>query len=570
MTGNDKFFTPENVDEQIDSLSRNPDRHHGIDSQEARVIEDLQRLYAKMPENHARVIGQAWERIVEQRQTTQRTSPEKGKLIPMQRSQEEQQLRNDVPASRKKRTLVRQLSLLVAIVVTGILIVSMVFVLNSARHGGVGPNSQVASGGTPQPIPPHPITGGACTIDTTTPHPQASKTSVPGLYIFAQNNLSDNVLYRYDSQAQQVVWSKKLCHLFDLSGTVEQNGILYVAGVDTTHESESGKGDVSYLYALNDTDGSAIWGVQFPTDVAPVPKGSPNQESSSFDFGGIEAPTVANGIVYIMQRSGIVYAFNAATGGQLWTFNAGRNAGLNDGGSGILAPSSIQVVNGVAYGSIVDHVFALDAVSGKKLWMHSFNNALDINAAPAIANGTVYLAVNTDEYGISIPPDSYVYAFDARTGAQRWVTAKLHNYLSPLTLNGGVYVMSDNSGWYTLNPANGAIEAQTTLTASSYGGSINVVGGPVVINDGPVAINGVLYDLTNITLSVLNPDGSTKWSVPITEQYPTLDDVQNGVIYVSGRGSGVYAYSATDGTLLWHYEGYLPQPDGTSSVTVVP
>jgi hypothetical protein len=31
----------------------------------------------------------------------------------------------------------------------------------------------------------------------------------------------------------------------------------------------------------------------------------------------------------------------------------------------------------------------------------------------------------------------------------------------------------------------------------------------------------------------------------------------------------VYAYSATNGSLLWHYEGYLPQPDGILLVTIV-
>jgi len=557
MAGNDEFFTPEKVDEQIDSLSRNPDQRHRADSQEARVIEDLQHLYAKMPENHARALTQAWERIVEKRQAARQTSPEKGRLHSMWGSQGERQIRNSMPALREKHPFVQHLSLLVAILVTGVLIASMVFVLNSVRHNSPGHTSQVASGGTPAPKPPHPITGGACTIDTTAPHPQASKTSVSGLYIFAQNQQSDNVLYRYDAQTQQVVWSKKLCNAFQVDGTVEQNGILYMAGTDWTRES--GSGAVSYLYALNDTDGSAIWGVQFPTDVTPVPQTTAESGGSPLDLGKIEAPTVANGIVYAMQRSGIVYAFNTATGGQLWTFNTGRNAwAMTAAGNGsFLDPSSIQVVNGVAYGSIVDRVFALNAVSGKEIWIHSFNNALDINQAPAIANGTIYLTADVPGYGSVMHPDSYVYAFNAQTGAQKWVTAKLQGYLNgPVAFNSGVYVSSYDGIWYALNPSNSAVDAQATLDGSGYGG--------------PVAINGVLYNLTDTTLSVLNPDGSTKWSVSVTGQYPLLDDVQHGVIYVSGRGSGVYAYSATDGSLLWHYGGYLPQPQGISLVTVVP
>ncbi|HKV57112.1 MAG TPA: PQQ-binding-like beta-propeller repeat protein [Ktedonobacteraceae bacterium] len=115
--------------------------------------------------------------------------------------------------------------------------------------------------------------------------------------------------------------------------------------------------------------------------------------------------------------------------------------------------------------------------------------------------------------------------------------------------------MSYDGVWYTLNPSNGTIEAQKLLSNSGVGA--------------PIAINGVLYNISDTTLSVLNPDGSTKWSVPVTGKYPFINDVQAGIIYVSGRGSGVYAYSATNGSLLWHYGGYLPQPDGIPIVTIV-
>jgi outer membrane protein assembly factor BamB len=85
----------------------------------------------------------------------------------------------------------------------------------------------------------------------------------------------------------------------------------------------------------------------------------------------------------------------------------------------------------------------------------------------------------------------------------------------------------------------------------------------------PIAIHGILYYITDTTLSVIHPDGSTRWSVPVKGKYPFIDDVQNNIIYVSGRGSGVYAYSAANGSLLWHYEGYLPQPEGILLVTIV-
>ena len=272
---------------------------------------------------------------------------------------------------------------------------------------------------------------------------------------------------------------------------------------------------------------------------------------------------IANGIIYVVQRTGVVYAYNATTGGQLWSFDSGRNAWAttSQGNGSLLDPSSVQVANGIAYFSIVDRVYALNAQSGKELWAHNFHNALDINQSPAIANGTLYLTAFVPGYGSVMHPETYIYAFDAQTGAQKWVTAKMRGYLNgPVAYSGNVYVSSYDGVWYTLNLANGAIESQKTLSGGGYGD--------------PVLINGVLYALTesdtNNTLAVLNADGSVKWSVRVAGQYPVLDDVQGGIIYLSGRSSGVYAYSATDGKLLWHYEGYLPQPQGQLSVTIVP
>jgi outer membrane protein assembly factor BamB len=188
--------------------------------------------------------------------------------------------------------------------------------------------------------------------------------------------------------------------------------------------------------------------------------------------------------------------------------------------------------------------------------MHSFSDKLNINQSPAVANGTIYLTAFVPGYGSVIHPDTSIYAFDAQTGAQKWVRAKMRGYVNgPTVLNDKVCAMSYDGIWYILNPSNGAIESQKTLANTGI--------------SAPIASNGVLYSITDTTLAVLNPDGSAKWSVPVAGKYPLIDDVKGGIIYVSGRGSGIYAYSATNGSLLWHYEGYLPQPDGVSLATIV-
>lgn len=565
MLGKDEFFTPKEIDEQIDFLAQRHEQRYETDEPAAHVVSRLQQFYPKKPEKQTSTLERAWERIVEAHRLARQASHEKEHLIALQNDQNEPQTLKSNPATSKKRAFVQQLNVLAAVLCVGMLVGGMVLLSKTSRQAQkphTPHQMHVASGGTPLPKPPHPITGGKCALDTTVADAQQSKTSVPGLYIFASNIQSDNILYRYDLHTKKVLWSKKLCGAFNSNGTVEQNGILYLAGTDVTHES--GSGWVSYLYALNESDGSAIWGVKFPTSVTPFKKPSSPQESSNYgssppELGAIEMPTIMNGIVYVVQRTGIVYAFDAATGSQLWAFDTGHTAWAttSQGNGSIVDPSSIQVVNGVAYGSIVDRVFALNAKSGKKLWMHTFDKVLNINQSPAIADGAISVTAYVPGYGSATNPDSYIYAFDAQTGTQKWKSVKIRGYINgPTAFNGKVYAMDYDGTWYTLNASNGAIEAHTALP---NGG----VSSPTLIHD-------VLYSITDTRLAVLNPDGSAKWTVPVTEKYPFIDDVQGGIIYVTGRGSGLYAYSTTDGKLLWHYPGYLPQPDGIVLVTIVP
>jgi outer membrane protein assembly factor BamB len=562
MSPDDDFFTPEDVDEQIDSLAQAYGHLPTAVQPAERLVTHLQDYYRSAEKQHD-PLDSAWKRIVAARQAKPQTTERKGRLIFMPNTYSG----SDRPASHKKRTLWQRVGVLAAILFVGLLVGGMVLMLNINHHTPQSARNQAqavtGSGGTPMPTPAHPLKGGKCSLDTTNPAPQKSATSVPGAYVFGMYDQSDNVLYRYDPQTKKVVWHRQLCNAFNFVGTVEQNGILYLAGVDYTHES--GSGSVAYLYALNETDGSAIWGVQFPTKIIPFKKGDPNYGSSPLDLGAIEPPTIDNGVVYVVQRTGVVYAFNARNGGQLWSFNSGRNvwatSASGQGGGSILDASSVQIVNGVAYFSIVDRLFALNPHTGQQLWTYSFDNAQDINQGLAIDDGPIYLTAFVPGYGQIADPDTYVYAFDAQSGSKTWVSAKMTGYLNaPVAGDGHLLVTSYSGTWYTLNPASGALESQKSVAGGGFGT--------------PLLINGVLYNLTesetNNVLATLNFDGSTRWSVQVSSKYPVIEDIKNGVIYISGRGSGLYAYSASDGKLLWHYGGYHMQPDGLSPTTVVP
>lgn len=560
MSHDDTFFTPEDIDERIDSLTR-AGRHVPETAQPAeRLVSHLRHTYRRdLRQLDSDSFNRAWNRIVAGHQAVQHTPQRTGKLISMENYQSGQQ---NSSAPRKQRTFIQRFGVVAAVLFIGLLVGGMALALNiSHTNGAPGQKqTQLGSGGKPFPTPAHPITGGACTIDTTRPHAQQSQRNLPGLYIFAANPESDNLLYRYDPQAKKAMWSIKLCNAFRVSGTIARNGVLYVSGVDSTKEATTGS--VSYLYALNQSDGSAIWGVQFPAKVVPFAKGS---GASPLDLGVIEAPTLVNNTLYVLLRTGVAYAYNATTGSQLWSFDSGHNAwattSQGNGGS-IMEPSSIQVVNDVAYFSIVDRVVALDAQHGTKLWMYNFKSPLTINQAPAIDNGVVYVSTFDASFGHPGDLNAHIYAIDALTGTQKWVSPKLTNFYvnGPVAFDGQVHAMDYNGVWYTLNPSSGAITTKMTLPGEGHDSVAS-----------PVWINGTLYSLSSNgnELAVLNPDGSAKWSIKAKGLYPSIQDVQGGVIYVSSRGSGVYAYSAADGSLLWHYEGYRTQPESDLLVTAV-
>jgi outer membrane protein assembly factor BamB len=132
---------------------------------------------------------------------------------------------------------------------------------------------------------------------------------------------------------------------------------------------------------------------------------------------------VANGIVYVGNDNGRLYAVNASTGKEVWSFATGAN----------VHGSGPAIANGVVYFGSIDHsVYALNASTGAKLW--SFATPGGVESSPAVANGVVYVG-----------SDGFIYALDATSGAKLWSfhTGAFVNS-SPAVVDGKLYVGSDN------------------------------------------------------------------------------------------------------------------------------
>ncbi|MBB4640596.1 PQQ-dependent dehydrogenase, methanol/ethanol family [Rhizorhapis suberifaciens] len=137
---------------------------------------------------------------------------------------------------------------------------------------------------------------------------------------------------------------------------------------------------------------------------------------------GLEAtPVVIDGIMYTSGNLGRVYAFNAATGKELWRFEPEVDMQANRSACCDQVNRGVAVKDGrVFVGALDGMVYALDAKSGAVLWkadsVDDHSRGVNITGAPEIAGNVVVIGNGGAEYDVR----GYVTAFDTATGKIAW------------------------------------------------------------------------------------------------------------------------------------------------------
>ena len=229
----------------------------------------------------------------------------------------------------------------------------------------------------------------------------------------------------------------------------------------------------------------------------------------------ISSPAVVNGVVYVGDTDGRVYALNATTGKQIWNHTTG---------GGVL--SSPAVTGGIVYvGSFDDNIYALYATNGTKKW--NFTTGSKVWSSPAVVGGVVYIGSE----------DNNVYAINATNGTKIWnYTTGGPIVSSPAVVGGVVYIGSEDNRTYALNATTATIPKSKRLLWKYMTGSW-VASSPVVAN-GIVFVGSAddnVYAL-NAATGALVWKYATGW---IVESSPA---VANGVVYVSSMDGRVYAF----------------------------
>jgi outer membrane protein assembly factor BamB len=176
------------------------------------------------------------------------------------------------------------------------------------------------------------------------------------------------------------------------------------------------------------------------------------------------SPLVVNGLVYVGDWNGRVFALSTRTGRTVWTYKTGD-----------------KVKDGVAYdagrvyvGSYDSHVYSLNARTGKLVWKAAAQQRLGprgtFYSTPAVAYDRVYIGST----------DGKMYSYGAKSGKLRWSHGTgNYVYASPAVWERRVYVGSYDGGFYCFDAATGDVRWRFKAN------------GP--ISGSAVVINGIVY-----------------------------------------------------------------------------
>jgi len=255
------------------------------------------------------------------------------------------------------------------------------------------------------------------------------------------------------------------------------------------------------------------------------------------DSGALAAnPIVVNGVVYVQDLDANVYALALATGKLKWEYELNTPMKTGPG------PDGVAVVGGTVYGVSPTSVFALNARTGKKIWVSSHllsKGQGTFEIQPQVADGRVYLA---SAYG-SGPGGGVLLALNAATGELLW---KFNTLLGP---DAGVQAVGIGSG--------GAWE---TPLVSSDGSVTFGIGNPYQSVASAIAHpSAQLYTDSDVNLDAAT--GKLRWyyqGVPndfkdYDMQASPISATVNGVSVVLGGGKMGYVYemNAQTGKLIW-------------------
>jgi alcohol dehydrogenase (cytochrome c) len=255
------------------------------------------------------------------------------------------------------------------------------------------------------------------------------------------------------------------------------------------------------------------------------------------EVGALTAPPVVQGgVVYLQDQDANVYALALATGKLKWEYQVNTPEKSGPG------PDGVAVADGAGYGDTSTSAFALNAATGKTIWvdgnlLNSGQGAFEIQ--PQVADGRVYLA---SAYG-SGSGGGVLMALNASTGRLLW------SFNTVIGARPGVQALGLGSGGAWEPPLVGADGSVTFGTGNPYQSIGEAIAHP----------SRQLYTDSEVNLDAAT--GKLRWYYQAVPNDFQDHDLQaspisttiGGVpaIIAGGKVGYVYALNARSGALLW-------------------
>jgi outer membrane protein assembly factor BamB len=247
-------------------------------------------------------------------------------------------------------------------------------------------------------------------------------------------------------------------------------------------------------------------------------------------------PVVADGVVYLQDEDANVYALALATGKLRWEYQVNLPETSGPG------PDGVAVAGRAVYGDTSTSVFALNAATGKTIWVDRHlltkgQGAFEIQ--PQVADGRVYLA---SAYG-SGPGGGVLLALSAATGRRLWT---FNTVLGP---GGGVRALGVGSGGAWETPLVGTDGSVTFGTGNPYQSIGSAIASPSrqLYTDSAVNLDAATGRLRWYYQAV--PDDFQDHDLQASPVSTAIGGVP--AIIAAGKMGYVYALKARSGALLW-------------------
>ena len=297
-------------------------------------------------------------------------------------------------------------------------------------------------------------------------------------------------------------------------------------------------------------------------------EGAPLNNSIITTAYGVGMPvgaSVVAGIAYIGSDNGYTYALNALTGKLIWA-HYGWNMNMSNP---IVVDGRVFVSTGSAYfnyantmlyvqgkrptrGPGLNSLYALDARTGKKLWVYHFAG----EAMPTAAYEDGYLYIGTG--------DGHVYKLNAATGKPKWISDIVSFVSMSSPVLGGNYLFVGGTHpnfFYALDKRTGKVVWRMTLpklVATGMGDCTPAYSDGIVVQQATVQSGDPRKPVANVLLALDAASGRVVWKkefsqggIPPAMKTATPMIADGNVFEGSPVTGNYYALDLKNGRELW-------------------